>query len=233
MPTEIEARAAGGEESRSKTDVEVEALAASARLGAYLLGDALWGIEAGTELGDIQARLLQAAAEGGADAGVALFMEVGLKLSGTLLRLAEGHRLEGGELLAVQVQGSKSGYFFQRTEVRVVSTPSDEQLDFLAHLIEATQWMAEALRPGVESEFVRTESRGRLILPKAHGVGRLPLVEPAIEGNQRFTIYPGQVMILEPFVISTEFGTACASETVLVTEGGAEVLGTGPRTEPR
>lgn len=210
-----------------KSIAEVELLRAAARVGITAMRVAFTAAEAGVPLCELERAAFHAATEAGADTSLVMSLEAGSKLTGAPCPVDPERRLERGDLVCLQLTGTLLGYCFQRSEVRVVGAATEEQQAFLDHLDEASRWIAEVMRAGEELEFVRTESRGRTILPAAHGIGRRPNEVPVIESNRRFALRPGQVLVVEPVVASRDLGRATASQTIVVLETGTEVLGVG------
>ena len=211
-----------------KSIAEVERLGAAALVGITAMRVAFMAAQAGVPLCELERAAFKAATEAGADTSLAVSLETGSKLTGAACPVDPERRLERGDLVWLQLTGTLFGYCFQRSEARVVGSATEAQQAFLDHLDEASRWMAEVIRAGEEMEFVHTESRGRTILPAAHGIGRRPNEVPVIESNRRFTLRPGQVLVVEPVVGSRDLGRATASQTIVVLEAGTEVLGMAP-----
>jgi Xaa-Pro aminopeptidase len=226
MSAEILPGRAGGAERSStvKIAAEVELLHAAACVGVRATRMALATAAKGVSVGELERVARRAATEAGADDVLEVSVDAGGSLGGAESPVDRERRLESGDLVSVAIAGSVASYCFRRSEVGVVGAATGEQQAFLDHLSEACRWMIVALRPSEEMEFVTAQSRGREILPAARGIGRELREEPVIESNRRFTVEPGTVLVVEPVVSSSQYGNAVISQTIVVTETGAEAL---------
>jgi Xaa-Pro aminopeptidase len=219
--------ARGGPEGPPPTEptAEVDLLRVAACVGVTAVGKAFSMVKAGVTLRDLERTVIHSALDDGADADLTVSLEAAIKLTGSPRPFDPDQRLKRGDLVWLQLTGTLKGYCFQHSAVRVVGAATQEQRAFLEHLDEASHWMAEVMRPGDQVQFVRTESRGRVILPAGHGIGRRGDDVLVIRSNQRFVPRVGQVLVVEPIVVSHSLGRATAGQTVVVLEGGTEVLG--------
>lgn len=134
-----------------------------------------------------------------------------------------------GEIISLEILGWCEHYGFHASRVAMSGKPASEQEDTLNHAAEATEWMIGELKPGRKFRFTMTESRGRKIEPRAHGIGLEIYADPRITVDKEFTLMPGMVICVEPILTSPKFGEITIAEMVLITETGAEVLTCCPR----
>lgn len=133
-------------------------------------------------------------------------------------------QLMDGDMVFLDLIGWVSGYGFDCSRVTVAGSPSPDQKVYLQLLADATQWMVEGIKPGVENTFYLAEARGSLITPSGHGIGLEIAETPWISANKPFMAQPGMVFCIEPMVSSPRFGTSAIENMVLVTDSGAQVL---------
>lgn len=212
-----------------KSQAEVELLRQAARIADV-------GLQAGMEAvreGVSQYELELAARKAALDAGVGFVPRVrvssGKKITTLGWPMVTDKKLEKGDLVYLDFIGWFGNYGFDNSRATVVGEPTDEQRDYLDHLVEATEWMVGALKPGIEIGFVYTESRGRSIIAFGHGIGLEICENPWITLGRKFTLQPNMVLCIEPIVISSQFGSMTIEDTVVVTETGVEVLNQCPR----
>jgi Xaa-Pro aminopeptidase len=203
---------------------EIERSRDAARFGAVAMRRICSTMKVDVPLRELEQAALSVV-QNSADATLTMTLETGSSLAGSPRPFDPEQRLERGHLVWLRLTGALLGYCFERTAALAVGRASPEQRAFLKHLGEATQWMMEVIRSGEKVEFVRTESRGRVIIPAAHGIGRQSDHAMAIESNQPCVLEAGQVLVVEPLVISRDFGVASASQTVAVLTTGTEILG--------
>ena len=207
-----------------KSPAEIEILREAARIAGVGLKAGLGAVKAGATRQDVELAARQAAMAAGADFIPRVRVSSGRKVDPLTWPLAGRQVLEEGDFVFLDLIGWYAGYGWDCSRVAVVGKPTAGQQDYLDHMREATDWMVSRLVPGRQMEFVFTESRSRVIIPMAHGIGLEICENPWITMNQYFTLQPGMVLCVEPSVITPEFGQMCIEDTVVVTRSGVEVI---------
>ena len=131
--------------------------------------------------------------------------------------------LADGDFLYLQVAGWEQGYAFYASRAMVVGMPSPQQQDYLDHLKEVTEWMVENLQAEKKVTFCYTESRGRELHPKAHGIGVELVKKPELQTEKKFLPKSGMVLCVAPEVVDYTFGKMSYSMTIVLDESGTEV----------
>jgi len=212
-----------------KSPAEIELLCEAAHIADIGLEAGMKAVRAGARPFEIELAARRAALEAGADFIPRVRVANGKTVSTLGWPMVRDHSLEKGDLVYLDFIGWYGGYGFDNSRVAVVGKPSDQQRDYLEHLVEATEWMIEVLKPGKEIEFVYTESRARTILPFGHGIGLEICENPWITLGRSVTLEPNMVVSIEPIVTSREIGGMSIEDTVLVTEDNIRVLNQCPR----
>jgi Xaa-Pro dipeptidase len=158
--------------------------------------------------------------------------------------LPERAVLETGHPVYFEVGGCFRRYSGSVMRMASVGQPSNEMASRAGVMIEALETMIQAIRPGVASQEI--DRAGRRVVNKAGfgdrfrhragysmGTAFAPgwgegLVMDIAEGNER-PLEPGMAFHLVPMAGFRGWGNMGFSETVLVTEEGAEVLTDVPR----
>jgi Xaa-Pro aminopeptidase len=213
----------------TKSQAEIGLLRDAARMADIGLQAGLEAVREGVREREIELAIREAALNAGVDFIPRIRVSTGPKIASLQWPMVGDRALERGDLVYLDFIGWYGNYGFDNSRVAVVGKASAEQKDYLDHLVEATEWMLDLLRPGREWEFVYTESRGRSITPLAHGIGLEICEQPWITMGKRFTLEPDMVLCVEPIVNSPRFGSMAIEETVVVTQTGVEVLNQCPR----
>ena len=132
--------------------------------------------------------------------------------------------IQDGEFLSIDLTGRVNGIAFDLKRVTVAGQPATHQKDYLDHLVEATNWMIEAIVPGRKMTFYPAESRGRLITPIAYEIDADMRRTPRIIAREQFNLPVGMVLCIAPTIKSPEFGTMAHSEMIVLMEKGVEIL---------
>lgn len=212
-----------------KSRAEVELLREAARIADVGLQAGMGAVREGITQYEIGLAARGAALDAGADFIPRVRVSSGKKISTLSWPMATEKKVEKGDFVYLDFIGWFGNYGFDNSRVTVVGEPSEKQRDYLGHLVEATEWMIGVLKPGLEIEFVYTESRGRAIRPFGHGIGLEICENPWVTIGRRLTLQPNMVICVEPMVISPEFGSMSIEDTVVVTETKAELLTQCPR----
>lgn len=211
-----------------KSPAEIEILRQAAHAADAGLKAALEVALPGMYGYEIEQRARDAAAEAGADFVSRVRVCSGKCIHPHIWPQVDRRRLEQGDLVFINLVGMVMGYGFDCSRAAVAGKADLEQLDYLQHLAEATDWMINRLKPGSETFFL-AESRGRVITARAHGIG-LEIVEmPWVEISKPVKLKPGMVLCVEPMITSTRFGSMSVEDMVVITEDGVQTLNQLPR----
>jgi Xaa-Pro dipeptidase len=156
--------------------------------------------------------------------------------SGTLHGLLGDHRLSAGDLLHMELVPSVHGYSARLMRPTVIGTPSPEQAHTAARLIQIQDEQIAAMKPGAVARDVDRLCRGRVLaegLREAYDnftgytLVYYGATHPPRTSDFTRAFLPTADWVLEPgmvFHMYTGAGGMSFSETVLVTDGGAERL---------
>lgn len=211
-----------------KDQREVELLRKAARVADAALQAGLTTACEGASQFEIENAARAAAMQSGADFVARIRVSSGESISTLRWPMVTGQSLERGDWVFLDVIGWREHYGFDASRVAVVGKPTEEQKEYLNHMVEATQWMIDELKPGREFRFTLTESRGRTIRPLAHGIGLEICENPWIVTDREFVLAPGMVICVEPVVVSKKYGEMTIEEMVLVTDTVTEILTSCP-----
>lgn len=212
-----------------KSPAEIALLRDAAHLADVGLEAGMNAVRSGASQIDIELAARRAALDAGADFVPRVRVANGKTISTLGWPMVTNRILEKGDLVWLDFIGWYGGYGFDNSRVTVVGKPTDQQREFLDHLVEATEWMIGVLAPREEIEFVYTESRARNIVPFGHGIGLEICENPWITMGRAITLQPNMVVSIEPIVISRDLGAMNIEDIVLVTESGTEVFNQCPR----
>lgn len=212
-----------------KSSNELEILRGAARIVDIGLQAGMEAVKAGITQLEVEFAARKALMNAGADFVPRVRISTGAAIETLSWPMTKNIELKSGDFVYLDLIGWYSNYGFDNSRVTVVGDPSDEQRDYLDHLVEATEWMIGALKPQVEMGFIMTESRARHIIPLGHGIGLEITENPWVSMGNRFTLEPNMVMCIEPIIVTPEFGGMTIEDTVVVTETGVEVLNRCPR----
>lgn len=212
-----------------KSSNELEILRGAARIVDKGLQAGMEAVKAGITQLEVEFAARKALMNAGADFVPRVRISTGAAIETLSWPMTKNIELKSGDFVYLDLIGWYSNYGFDNSRVTVVGDPSDEQRDYLDHLVEATEWMIGALKPQVEMGFIMTESRARHIIPLGHGIGLEITENPWVSMGNRFTLEPNMVMCIEPIIVTPEFGGMTIEDTVVVTETGVEVLNRCPR----
>jgi Xaa-Pro aminopeptidase len=213
-----------------KSPGEIELLRKAARVADAGL---LAGMEASREGAtghDVELAVRSAGFGAGADFIPRVRVSTGPKLQALNWPMSTGKKIAKGDFVYLDVIGWANGYGFDNSRIKVVGKPTDEQKDYLDHVVEATEWMIGILKPGARLGLVMTMSRERQIVAFGHGIGLEICENPWLTlGPSKALIEPNMVLCIEPNVIDRQFGGMCIEDMVVITDTGVEVLNQCPR----
>ena len=156
--------------------------------------------------------------------------------SGTLHGLLGDHRLRRGDLLHMELVPSVNGYSARLMRPTVIGPPSAEQTDTAARLIEIQDDQIAAMKPGAVARDVDHVCRARVLDAglrasydnfTGYTLGYYGATHPPRTSDFTRAFLPTAEWVLEPGMVFHMYTGArgmAFSETVLVTESGAERL---------
>jgi Xaa-Pro dipeptidase len=140
-------------------------------------------------------------------------------------------RLQPGDLVRLDVIGTKQHYYSDVARTAVVGPPSAEQRRIYALLNDVHERALEALRPGVQSADVHAiyrDAMERAGLPPyhfvGHGLGVTLHEEPFVHSRTSVPLEENMVLCIEPLTfVDGRFGVQIEDE-VLITADGCEPI---------
>ena len=146
--------------------------------------------------------------------------------------------LEKGDLVLLDFGCTVEGYCSDLTRTVVLGAASNEQLELYRLVLEAHDAGIAAVGPGAKG--VDVDRAARSVIEGAgyghrfghglgHGVGLDIHEAPRLARISEDTLAPGDVVTVEPGVYVPDAGGVRIEDCVLVTESGAEVLGSAPK----
>ncbi len=144
-------------------------------------------------------------------------------------------KLEPGDVALLELGVVVDGYWADRTRVRVVGKPTEEQLKVFNIVKDAQQAAVRAIRPGVSASKV--DEAARSVIRDAgysewfphitgHGLGfRYHESSPLLAPGSSDVLEEGVLTSVEPGIYRRPSGGFRLEDDVLVTKVGAEVLG--------
>ena len=156
--------------------------------------------------------------------------------SGTLHGLLGDHQLRRGDVLHMELVPSVNGYSARLMRPTVIGPPSPEQAHAAVQLIEIQDEQIAAMKPGAVARDVDRVCRGRVLAAglrdsydnfTGYTLGYYGATHPPRTSDFTRAFLPSADWVLEPgmvFHMSTGARGMSFSETVLITDGGAERL---------
>lgn len=142
-------------------------------------------------------------------------------------------KLAKNELLLIDMGASLEGYSSDMTRVTHAGPPPRRIRDLYKAVLEAQLAAEDAVRPGVTAGKVDTVARDVLkrhglgaefVHSTGHGLGLEIHETPRIGKKDKTRLQAGMAITIEPGVYIDGLGGIRIEDTVLVTEGGCEVL---------
>lgn len=141
--------------------------------------------------------------------------------------------IEPGHLLVVDLGAVVDGYASDTTRTFATGSLGPREHEIYDLVLRAQRAARDACRPGMTGAELDAVARG-LIEEQGmgeyfkhslgHGVGLDVHEEPRISSRSSQVLEPGMVITIEPGIYLPDLGGVRIEDTVLVTEGGAEVL---------
>jgi Xaa-Pro aminopeptidase len=143
------------------------------------------------------------------------------------------HRLEVNELLLIDMGACLNGYMSDMTRVCFTGVPPKRVNQLYKAVAEAQLAALDAVRPGAST--IQVDGAARAVLARhglekefvhstGHGLGLEIHEGPKIAKKQKTKLKAGMVITIEPGAYIEGFGGVRIEDTVLVTDGGCEVL---------
>ena len=152
--------------------------------------------------------------------------------------LTSNVKFQAGDVLVTGASAAVWGYLSELERTMILGTPSDEQKRMFDHMLNLQTIALEALEPGKPCSAVDLEVRAYFakhdLMPywkhhSGHTIGLRYHEGPFLDHGDDTVIKAGMVFTVEPGLYVRELGGFRHSETVLVTEDGAEMLTYYPR----
>lgn len=218
---------------RVKSQEEVDAIRASARLCAVAFRQAARRFRPGMTEADAAAELEYRMRRLGAE-GAAFDTIVATGARAALPHARPGAaRIESGQPVLVDMGANVGGYLSDMTRMVHLGAPPKEFLDLYGAVVEAQQASLSAVRAGVAARRVDQAARRALQArgldryfthSTGHGVGLEIHEAPRLGAKSEDTLEAGMVVTVEPGVYLPGRTGIRIEDTVLVTSTGAEIL---------
>lgn len=173
---------------------------------------------------------------------VASLLAGGLVYSGANSAFPHGlpsvNRLKGGDTFMLSLGCAVGGRFIEGERTFVLGEPTAEQRRYHDTIRAAQQLGRETIRPGLECreanrlclDVIREAGLGEFIRHRqGHGIGLGMHEAPWLEAGDPTLLEAGMVVSNEPGIYVPGHAGYRISDSMLVTEGGAEALTTYPR----
>jgi Xaa-Pro aminopeptidase len=143
-----------------------------------------------------------------------------------------------GDVLVTGASAPVWGYLSELERTMFVGDPSSEQRRMFEHMVALQDVAFDAIRPGRAcsdvDDAVRSYFEEHDLWPNwrhhtGHAIGLRYHEGPFLDSGDHTEIRPGMVFTVEPGLYAPELGGFRHSDTVLVTEGGPEILTYYPR----
>jgi Xaa-Pro aminopeptidase len=214
-----------------KSEAELDrlrtAIAVNDRIYARLFAGELRAGESERELGR---RIRRMMLEEGADEPGWVIIASGAGAYDRMLSSPRERVIERGDLVWLDMGCTVDGYWSDHSRAAVLGTPSAEQVELQARVIEATRRGIDAVVPGaVLGDVAAACTLAAEALPGrvGHGLGLGSTEPPDVVEGSILTLAPGMVFTIEPAAVR-EHGMFQAEAVVAVTAAGHQVLTTAP-----
>ena len=142
-------------------------------------------------------------------------------------------QLEIGGLVVVDMGAVQDGYCSDMTRMLFLGSPSPKVKRTYRAVLEAQVAAIEAVRSGVSTAYVDRQARkvlkgygldGAFVHSTGHGLGLEIHEPPRIGKRDKARLNAGMTITIEPGVYLEGFGGIRIEDTVVVTNGGCEIL---------
>jgi Xaa-Pro aminopeptidase len=217
---------------------EIDRIRDAGRLTADVFNEILPMVRPGACEADVAAELEYRMKRAGADGAAFETIVAGGARGAWPHARASAHRLEGGELVILDLGAILAAYAADMTRTVYLGRPSRRARHLYESVAEAQREAVQALRPGLSGNDADAVARQALARRKldqyfthstGHGVG-LEVHERPRLGKGDETILPaGSVVTVEPGVYVENYGGVRIEDTVLIGENGPEILTPAPK----
>jgi Xaa-Pro aminopeptidase len=151
---------------------------------------------------------------------------------------ATDRKIELGDIIRVDLIGTKQGYYSDVCRTAVVGKPPSNILDIWSSIVEARQLVLGDIKPGANTKEIYGKYRDFVVRKNltpidfvGHGLGLGLHEEPYFGKYGGTTLQPGMVFCIEPIhVVPEKMGFQLEDELV-ITENGYRLLTGGPKSE--
>ena len=152
--------------------------------------------------------------------------------------IATNRNIQTGDVLITGAVADVGGYSCELERTMIVGEPSAKQKKYFKIMLKAQEAALKAFKPGAKCSDV--DKAARKVFIKAgveefmrhhtgHGLGLEPHEPPWLDIGDQTVLKPGMVLSCEPGIYIPGFAGFRHSDTVLITEDGAEVITYYPR----
>jgi Xaa-Pro aminopeptidase len=209
-----------------KTSSEIEAIREIGAAAQRIHGDVFATFGAGATEREIANFVAERYAEEGGDGLTMLVVGSGPR-SAAVNAPATGRVLEHGDMLRLDIIGTKAHYHSDVARTAVVGEPTEEQQQVYDLLLGVHRRCLEALRPGVLSSDVYriySEAMDAAGLPPyhfvGHGLGITLHEEPFVNELKSIPLKEGMVLCIEPLtLLEGRFGVQIEDEVLITADG--------------
>ncbi len=147
-------------------------------------------------------------------------------------------RIQAGDVLVTGASAAVGGYYSELERTMIVGAPTPEQRRYFSLMLDAQQTAFDAIRPSRPCSDVDCAVRAffekhNLMPHWRHHVGHAMGIgiheAPFFDIGDDTIMRPGMVFTVEPGIYVQDFAGFRHSDTVVVTEGGMEILTYYPR----
>jgi len=152
--------------------------------------------------------------------------------------MSQNRKIQPGDLLITGAAADLWGYTSELERTMVVGEPTAEQRRYFSIMLEAQQLGIERSGPGallaevdraVHDFLAKQGVEEFLRHHTGHHLGFAPHEPPFIDRDSPGEMCPGQVFSIEPGIYIPGHGGYRHSDTILITDGGVEILTDYPR----
>lgn len=149
-----------------------------------------------------------------------------------------GSLIREGDVLVTGAGADVGGYYSELERTMIVGTPTPKQEKYFEVMVRSQDAALEALGPGVKCSDV-DKAANRVIIDAGyrdlirhhtgHGIGLEGHEPPWLDQGNDLELKPGMVVSCEPGIYELGYGGFRHSDTVVITEEGAEQITYYPR----